>query len=196
MRPETRLVWTETPTNPLMRSSTSRPWRHRERGGARLMVTGPSRRPACSARSSSARTRSCTRPRSISAATATCRGARWFRRKRDDLASSDICTRATSSAPSPRRSTRGSSARPADSRVPRRAHSSNALAVARAPADHPGVEAVHYPGLVRTRPRDRAAPDEGVRRDAFVRIRGGRERAIEVAARVKLFINATSLGGT
>ncbi|HEY3204364.1 MAG TPA: aminotransferase class I/II-fold pyridoxal phosphate-dependent enzyme [Thermoanaerobaculia bacterium] len=76
-------------------------------------------------------------------------------------------------------------------------HSSNALALARALESHPSVEAVHYPGL-------ESHPGHAVARRqmrAFggmlsFRVRGGREAAVRVASRVKLFINATSLGGT
>ncbi|HYS04186.1 MAG TPA: PLP-dependent transferase [Candidatus Dormibacteraeota bacterium] len=76
-------------------------------------------------------------------------------------------------------------------------HASNALALARALQNHPSIETVHYPGL---------ADDPGhevARRQmkAFggmlsIRVKGGRERAVAVAARVRLFTNATSLGGT
>jgi cystathionine gamma-synthase len=76
-------------------------------------------------------------------------------------------------------------------------HSSNALAIAQALEKHPALETVHYPGLP-------SHPGHEIARrqmKAFggmlsLRVRGGRERAIEVASRVKLFTNATSLGGT
>ena len=74
--------------------------------------------------------------------------------------------------------------------------SANALTVARALETHSAIETVHYPGLA-------SHPGHEVARrqmKAFggmlsLRIRGGRERAIAVASRVKLFTNATSLGG-
>jgi cystathionine gamma-synthase len=77
-----------------------------------------------------------------------------------------------------------------------RAHSAHALQVALFLRDHPKVKAVHYPGL----------PDhpgyELARRQmrdfggmlAF-QVEGGREAALAVAARVRLFLRATSLGG-
>jgi len=76
-------------------------------------------------------------------------------------------------------------------------HSANAMAVASALARHPAVEAVHYPGL----PSDPGHEVARRRMRGFggmlsFRVRGGRERALAVASRVKLFINATSLGGT
>jgi len=76
-------------------------------------------------------------------------------------------------------------------------HAGNALALARALRRHAAVETVHYPGL---------ADDPGhevARRQmtAFggmlsIRVKGGRERAVAAAARLRLFVNATSLGGT
>jgi len=77
-----------------------------------------------------------------------------------------------------------------------RAHCSNAGAVAAFLSEHPRVERVHYPGL----PRD---PGYGVASRqmsaaggmlSFV-VPGGRARAFEVAARLQLFTRATSLGG-
>jgi cystathionine gamma-synthase len=77
-----------------------------------------------------------------------------------------------------------------------RAHCSNAAAVAAFLSSHPRVERVHYPGL----PSDpghavaRAQMDEPGGMLSFV-VRGGRAEAFDVAARLKLFIRATSLGG-
>jgi cystathionine gamma-synthase len=77
-----------------------------------------------------------------------------------------------------------------------RAHCSNAAAVAAFLSSHPRVERVHYPGL----PSD---PGHAVARTqmaepggmlSFV-LRGARAEAYDVAARLKLFIRATSLGG-
>ena len=75
--------------------------------------------------------------------------------------------------------------------------SSNALAIARFLESHPAVEAVHYPGLP-------SQPGHEIARrqmSAFggmlsFRVRGGREAALETASRLKVFVNATSLGGT
>ena len=77
-----------------------------------------------------------------------------------------------------------------------RAHCGNALAVAEFLQRHPAVERVHYPGL----------PDhpghEIARRQMSAwggmlsfQVRGGRDAAMKVTARVGLFIRATSLGG-
>jgi len=77
-----------------------------------------------------------------------------------------------------------------------RAHCGNASAVAAFLSEHPRVERVHYPGL----PGD---PGYGVASRqmsaaggmlSFV-VPGGRARAFDVAARLRLFTRATSLGG-
>ncbi len=77
-----------------------------------------------------------------------------------------------------------------------RAHSENAMRVARCLSEHPRVEAVHYPGLP-------AHPGHGIaarQMSAFggmlsFQVRGGKEESMAVAARCRLFIRATSLGG-
>jgi cystathionine gamma-synthase len=78
-----------------------------------------------------------------------------------------------------------------------RAHSEHALRVAAFLHGHEGVEVVHYPGLA-------AHPGHDVARrqmTAFggmlsVQVRGDRARAMEVAARLRVFTRATSFGGT
>jgi cystathionine gamma-synthase len=77
-----------------------------------------------------------------------------------------------------------------------RGHCENALKVATWLADHARVEAVHYPALA-------SHPGHGIaarQMSAFsgmlsFEVRGGKEAAMAVAARTKLFIQATSLGG-
>jgi cystathionine gamma-synthase len=82
-----------------------------------------------------------------------------------------------------------------------RAQSASALAVARFLAEHPGVEAVHYPGLASHPGHDVAARQmcaDGEPRYGgmlSVQIRGGRDAALRVAARCRVFTRATSLGG-
>jgi len=78
-----------------------------------------------------------------------------------------------------------------------RVHSDNAMRVAQFLASHPQVEATHYPGLP-------SHPGHEIARkqmSAFggmlsFRLREGREAAIAVVSKTKLFISATSLGGT
>lgn len=77
-----------------------------------------------------------------------------------------------------------------------RAHCSNAAAVAAFLLGHPRVERVHYPGLpsdpgFQLASTQMAAPGGMV---SFV-VPGGRPRAFAVAARLRLFARATSLGG-
>ena len=75
-------------------------------------------------------------------------------------------------------------------------HSANALAIAEALHGHRALDAVLYPGLP-------SHPGHEVARrqmKAFggmlsLRVKGGRAKALEAASRVKLFVNATSLGG-
>ena len=77
-----------------------------------------------------------------------------------------------------------------------RVHSENALAVARFLAAHAKIERVDYPGLP-------AHPHHAIaarQMSAFsgmlsFHVRGGREAAIAVAAKVRIFTRATSLGG-
>ena len=75
-------------------------------------------------------------------------------------------------------------------------HSANAQAIAQALAGHPALDAVLYPGLP-------SHPGHEVARRQMksfggmlsLRVKGGRAKALDVASRVKLFVNATSLGG-
>jgi cystathionine gamma-synthase len=77
-----------------------------------------------------------------------------------------------------------------------RAHCSNALSLATFLSSHPRVESVHYPGL----PSDpghavaSAQMTAGGGMLSFV-VPGGRQEALDVTAKVKLFTRATSLGG-
>ena len=78
-----------------------------------------------------------------------------------------------------------------------RAHSSNALALAKCLSTHPEIERVHYPGL-----STHSAHDVAKRQMSefggmlAVEVRGGRPEAMGVANRLRLFTQATSLGGT
>jgi cystathionine gamma-synthase len=77
-----------------------------------------------------------------------------------------------------------------------RVHSANARAVAELLASHPAVEVVHYPGLASHPGHDVAArqmSDFGGM--LSFRLRAGRDAAIEVTRKVKVFLCATSLGG-
>jgi len=78
-----------------------------------------------------------------------------------------------------------------------RAHSENALKVATFLHGHARVEAVHYPGLP-THPahdvaRRQMAAFGGM---VSVQVRGDQARAVQVAAKLRVFTRATSFGGT
>jgi cystathionine gamma-synthase len=77
-----------------------------------------------------------------------------------------------------------------------RVHCENAMAVARALESHPQVEAVHYPGL-ESHPGHAIAARQ---MSAFggmlsFNVRGGRAEALAVTGKIKVFTRATSLGG-
>lgn len=77
-----------------------------------------------------------------------------------------------------------------------RGHCENALKVATFLAGHSAVERVHYPGLT-SDPRHELAARQ---MSAFggmlsFEVKGGREPAMAAAAKTKIFIRATSLGG-
>ena len=77
-----------------------------------------------------------------------------------------------------------------------RAHAENAQRVAEFLADHPAVAVVHYPGLP-THPGFAIAQRQMKLPGGMlsIQVHGGAEEAMAVAARVKLFTRATSLGG-
>jgi cystathionine gamma-synthase len=77
-----------------------------------------------------------------------------------------------------------------------RAQSENARQIAEFLRNHLAVERVHYPGLP-THPGHLVAARQmsGFGGMLSVQVRGGRDQAMGVAARVRLFTRATSLGG-
>jgi cystathionine gamma-synthase len=79
-----------------------------------------------------------------------------------------------------------------------RAHCENAQRVAEFLARHPRIEAVHYPGLP-SHPGHKIATSQmngGFGGLLSMQVKGGREAAFKVCAAVKIFTHATSLGGT
>lgn len=77
-----------------------------------------------------------------------------------------------------------------------RAHTANARAVAEFLERHEAVEVVHYPGLPSHPGHDIAARQMHLSGGMVsVQVRGGRDRAMAVAARTRIFTRATSLGG-
>jgi cystathionine gamma-synthase len=77
-----------------------------------------------------------------------------------------------------------------------RAHSENAMRIACWLSAHPAVERVHYPGLPDHRGNEIAARQMSAFGGMLsFQVRGGRAEAMNAVARCKLFIRATSLGG-
>ena len=198
MRPTTRLVWAETPSNPLMEvCDLAALARIAHDGGARLAVDSTFATPALQ------------RPLELGADVAhhsTTKylgghsdvqgGALVFLRKDEQVENAGHVRKIVGGVGSPFNSwlvLRG--LRTLACRVEKQ--SSNALAIARFLEAHPAVEAVHYPGL----PSQRGHEIAKRQMSAFggmlsFRVRGGRDAALRTASRLKVFINATSLGGT
>jgi len=198
MRPNTRVLWAETPSNPLMQvSDLAALARLAHEAGAALAVDGTFATPAIQ------------RPLELGADVvhhSTTKylgghsdvqgGALVFAKKGEIAEKASHVRKIVGGVGSPFNSwlvLRG--LRTLSCRVERQ--SENALAVARFLAGHAGVEAVHYPGLA-------SHPGHEIARrqmSAFggmlsFRVRGGRDAALRTASRLKVFLNATSLGGT
>jgi cystathionine gamma-synthase len=78
-----------------------------------------------------------------------------------------------------------------------RAHSENALKIAQFLDQHPAVENVYYPGLQKHPGHDLANQQMNLFGGMLsFQVTGGQNRAMEVCSKVKLFTRATSLGGT
>ncbi len=78
-----------------------------------------------------------------------------------------------------------------------RAHCENARAIASFLSEHPSVEAIHYPELAAGNERAVAAAQMSDFGGMLsFQVSGGRQQALDVAAKLRLFTRATSLGGT
>ena len=197
LRPNTQLVWTESPTNPTMQILDLRAIAALAKGaGALLLVDGTFATPALQ------------RPLELGADIvlhATTKylgghsdvhgGALIFRAKGELAHRVQHNRHILGAVASPFASwmvLRG--LRTLACRMERQ--SSNALAVARALEGNRGVRSVHYPGL-ESDPGHAVAKGQMSAFGAMLslRIAGGREGAVRACSRVKLFRNATSLGG-
>ena len=78
-----------------------------------------------------------------------------------------------------------------------RVHSDNGMAVASGLEGHAALSQIHYPGL-KSDPGHAIAKKQmsGFGGMMSLRVKGGRDAALKVVSRVKLFTRATSLGGT
>jgi len=198
MRPTTRVVWAESPSNPLMEVCDLEALaRIAHGGGAVLAVDGTFATPALQ------------RPLEFGADVvhhSTTKylgghsdvqgGALVFLRRGDEVERAAHVRKIVGGVGSPFNSwlvLRG--LRTLACRVEKQ--SANALAIARFLEAHPAVEAVHYPGL----PTQRGHEIAKRQMSAFggmlsFRVRGGRDAAVRAASRLEVFLNATSLGGT
>lgn len=197
LRPTTRLVWVETPSNPLLQiTDIAAAAQAAHAVGAVCAVDNTWATPFCQ------------RPLELGADVAMHSTSKYFGGHSDVLGGAlifrrvdELCARARSvqalggAVPSPfdcwliQRSIPSMAVR-------MRAHTENAARVAQFLAGHAAVSAVHYPGLP-THPHHSIARAQ---MNAFggmlsFEAAGGREAALRIAARVQLFKRATSLGG-
>jgi len=198
LRPETKLLWLETPSNPLMKVCDIAALAEIGRSnGARVLVDGTFAPPTIQ------------RPLDLGADVVLHSTTKYlgghsdvqggglvFRKKNELYDATRHLRKVLGGVASPFNSwlvLRG--LRSLGCRVER--HCANALAVARALAALPRVSTVHYPGL------ESHAGHAVARRQmsAFggmlsFQVRGGRDAAVGAVSRLKLFLPATSLGGT
>ncbi|MDY7092081.1 MAG: aminotransferase class I/II-fold pyridoxal phosphate-dependent enzyme [Acidobacteriota bacterium] len=202
LRPETRLLWAETPSNPLLKITDLAAVAEIARGAGALMLVDSTFAPPV-----------IQRPLELGTDIVLHSATKYFGGHSDVVGGALVLRRRKplEEVLTSVRTTLGAVASPFNAwlvlrglrslacRVER--HCSNALAIAEALAEHPAVERVHYPGLA-------GHPGHLVARRQMrayggmlsLRIRGGpsqsgREAALAVAGRLKLFVNATSLGG-
>jgi cystathionine gamma-synthase len=197
MRAETRLVWAETPSNPLLKVvDIAALGEIAHGGGAKLIVDGTFASPALQ------------RPLDLGADMVLHSTTKYLGGHTDvqggSLAfkASDALYEETLHA----RKITGGVASPFNSwlvlrgirtlSARMRVHSENAMAVARFLSSHERVEAVYYPGLA-SHPRHDVARRQMSAFGGMLSflVRGGRAEALAVAAKTKLFVRATSLGG-
>jgi cystathionine gamma-synthase len=197
MRPNTRAVWAESPTNPLMRIydlAALAELAHEK--DAQLLVDGTFATPAL------------VKPL-VLGADVTLHSTTKYIGGHSDVLGGALVFRRQSEQVSRIRQVRkllGGVAAPFSSwlvlrglrtlAVRMRVHSANALIVASFLEPHGQVSEVFYPGLTSNSghllAKQQMSDFGGM---LSFRVQGGRERAIEVASRVRLFINAGSLGG-
>jgi cystathionine gamma-synthase len=195
--PNTKLIWVETPSNPLMQvvdiAAVAELGR---KAGARTVVDNTFATPVLQ------------RPLELGADVALYSSTKYFG-GHSDVQGGALVFRtkdAYAEAVEHTRKVLGAVASPFNSwlilrglrslvcRVER--HSANALAVARALSQSSALTAVHYPGLESHLGHAVARKQmHGFGGMLSTQVKGGREKALFVASRVKLFTNATSLGG-
>jgi cystathionine gamma-lyase len=195
MRPETRLVHVETPTNPMMRLCDLEAMAAiAHEGGARLMVDNTFATPVNQ------------RPLELGADIVVHSTTKYLNGHsdviggavvvNDDALASELAfvRKSTGGVPGPMdawlvlRGTKTLAVR-------MRAHNENGMAVARWLEAHPGVEATHYPGLASHPQHDLARRQMGGFTGMVSVELGSGERAKRFVERTRLFSLAESLGG-
>lgn len=197
LRPDTRLVWAETPSNPLLKitdvagiAAIARP------AGEQLLVDSTFPTPALlRALALGADITMHSTTKYLGGHSDVQGGALVFARRDEQVDRVAQIRTLLGSVAAPLSSwlvLRG--LRTLAARMP--VHARNAETLARALAAHPRVAEVLYPALP-AHPGHAIAARQmaGFGGMLSFRVRGGRRAAIDVAARVKLFINAGSLGG-
>ena len=198
LRPNTKLIWAESPSNPLMKIADLAALGEIARGGgAHLVVDGTFASPALQ------------RPLELGAA-AVMHSTTKYLGGHSDVQGGSIAFREKGELYERALHVRyilGAVASPFNSWLVLRGirtlacrmetQSANAMAVARALAANKNVEVVHYPGL-ESHPGHAVAKKQMKAFGAMLsfQVRGGRDAAVRVASRVRLFVVATSLGGT
>jgi cystathionine gamma-synthase len=198
LTPATRLVWAESPSNPLMKVVDLAALAELAHGnGAQLLVDGTFATPALQ------------QPLALGVDAVLHSTTKYLGGHSDVQGGALVLKRGGETLHRLRelRSVLGSVASPFNSWLVLRGlrtlavrvlrQSESALALAEAIRAHPKLCAVHYPGLASH--AGHAIAKRQMR--AFggmlaIEVDGGRAGAIQVASRVKLFVNATSLGGT
>ncbi len=197
MQSNTVLIWAETPSNPLLKVSDVRGLATiAHAGNARLLVDSTFSTPAL------------LRPLELGADIVLHSTTKYMGGHSDVMSGALVFATDAGdyAAVSHIRKTFGSVASPFSSwlvfrglrtlEVRMKAHSTNAIAIAKALERHPRILAVHYPGL-ESHPGHAVA---SAQMSAFggmlsFRVHGGSDAAIDVASRLRVFINAGSLGG-
>lgn len=197
MRPETALIWAETPSNPLLAVADIAALAGIAKAhGARLVCDNTFATPALQ------------QPLALGADAVMHSTTKYLGGHSDVMGGALVFAQADAvyEQAAHRRHITGNIASPFNSwlilrgarSLPARMawHCSNARRVAEFLDAQPGVSAVHYPGLSSHRGHDVAARQM---RDfggmLSVQFAGGRDAALRFASRVRIFTNATSLGG-
>ncbi len=197
LKPATRMLWVETPSNPLLAVSDIAAFADIAHGhGALLACDNTFATPALQ------------QPLALGADAVMHSTTKYFGGHSDVMGGALVFAKADAlfEQAAHRRHITGNIASPFNSwlilrgarSLPARMawHCSNARQVAEFLAARPEIEAVNYPGLA-SHPGHSIAKEQ--MRDfggmLSVQFKGGREAALQFASRVKIFTNATSLGG-